>query len=108
MTRKPTSSPTKASVFLCSVETDWAGRVISDSPRPVICIKPLVAGRILPPTELTFVYRSIEPVDTVCIGMLSPQEAREDIALARTILEGLEDRREMQYARSKQALAASE
>ena len=91
--------------FLCSVETDWVGRVIKDTPKPVIGIKPLGAGRILPPTGLNFVYHSIKPIDTVCIGMLSPEEAREDIGLARSILEGLGAQHELQYTRSKQTLA---
>lgn len=92
--------------FLCSVETDWVGRVITHTAKPVISIKPLGSGRILPPTGLRFVYHSIKPIDTVCIGMMSPQEAREDIGLARSILEGVEDRHELQYTRSKQALVS--
>jgi hypothetical protein len=93
--------------FLCSVETDWVGRVISQTPKPVICIKPLGAGRIMPPTGLNFVYHSIKPIDPVCIGLMSPQEAREDIGLARAILEGLDTQHKLQYTRSKQPLAAS-
>ena len=27
-----------------------------------------------------------KPIDSVCIGMMSPQEAREDIGLARSLL----------------------
>ena len=46
-------------------------------------------------------------MDTVCIGMMSPQEAREDIGLARSILEGLKVQHELQYTRSKQTLAAT-
>lgn len=98
--------PYNATGFLCAVETDWVAKVIQETPKPVICIKPLAAGRILPPTGLSFVYHSIKPTDTVCIGLLSPEEAREDIALTRSILTGSEERPELQYTRSKAGLAA--
>ena len=93
-------------VFLLPVETDWAARIINDTPKPVICIKPLAAGRILPPTGFNFVYNSIKPTDTVCIGLLSPEEAQEDIALVRSILTGIEEQHELQYTRSKSSLVA--
>lgn len=93
--------------FLCGAETDWVCRVINDTAKPVICIKPLGAGRIMPPTGLSFVYHSIKPIDTVCIGLMGPQEAREDIALARSIIEGSDHKHELQYTRSKQPLVGS-
>lgn len=91
--------------FLCSVETDWVARVIRRTPKPVICIKPLGAGRIMPPTGLGFVYEHLKPIDTVCIGMLSPQEAEEDVKLAVSIMEKQQAELELQYTRSKQVLA---
>jgi hypothetical protein len=90
--------------FLCQVETDWVGRVINETARPVICIKPLGAGRILPPTGLRFVYNTIKPVDTVCIGCMSVYEAEEDITLARQILEHQAEGVELQETRSKRVL----
>ncbi len=96
--------PYNAAGFLCQVETDWVARIISNTPKPVICIKPLAAGRLLPPTGLSFVYNSIKPIDTVCVGLLSPEEAREDIAIARSLLTGVEEKRQLQYTRSKSAL----
>jgi len=90
--------------FLCAVETDWTARVIQNTPKPVVCIKPLGSGRIMPPTGLNFVYSTIKPIDTVCIGMLSPQEAREDIALARACLEQKPAEVELQKTRSKETL----
>jgi hypothetical protein len=90
--------------FLCPVETDWVARVINRTPKPVICIKPLGAGRIMPPTGLSFVYNSIKPTDTVCIGVLSPQEAEEDVKLALSIMEKQEAGVQLQYTRSKQVL----
>jgi len=91
--------------FLCSVETDWVARVIRNTPKPVICIKPLGAGRIMPPTALDFVYNSLKPIDTVCIGVLSPQEAEEDVKIAISVMEKQQVNVELQYSRSKQALA---
>ena len=98
--------PYNAIGFLCAVETDWMAHIIRQTPKPVMCIKPLAAGRILPPTGLSFVYHSIKPTDIVCIGLLSPEEAREDIALAHSILTGDEEERELQYTRSKASLAS--
>lgn len=88
--------------FLCLVETDWQSRIIRQCPKPVICIKPLGAGRILPPTALDFVYRFIKPIDTVCVGMTSPEEVRENTAIALECLEGLKRQEEMTFSRSKQ------
>jgi hypothetical protein len=90
--------------FLCPVETDWTGRVIRDTPKPVICIKPLGAGRIMPPTGFSFVFGSNKPIDTVAIGFLSPDEAKEDIGIARDLIERREREIELQYTRSKSAL----
>ena len=91
--------------FLCQVETDWIERVINNTPKPIIVIKPLAAGRVLPPTGLSFVYHSIKPTDTVCIGTLSTFEAEDDIRIARDILQsGAIRERELQYSRSKKAL----
>lgn len=91
--------------FLCQVETDWERRVIRDAQKPVVNIKPLGAGRIMPPTGLSFCYNNIKPVDTVAIGMLSVEEAEEDIAIARQCLEAVASPEvELQYTRSKAPL----
>ena len=94
-----------ASGFLCQVETDWIRRVINQTPKPIMCIKPLAAGRILPTTGLSFVFNSIKPQDMVCIGTLSTFEAEDDIRITRELLErGPEQDRELTYSRSKKAL----
>ena len=100
--------PYNAAGFLCAVETDWVASIIRGTPKPVICIKPLAAGRLLPPTGLSFVYHSLKPIDTVCIGLLSPEEAEEDMALVRNLLTGSEEERELQYTRSKAGLLQKE
>ena len=58
----------------------------------------------MPPTGLSFVYSSIKPTDTVCIGLMSPQEAEEDVKIALSIMEKQQAEVELQYTRSKQAL----
>ena len=90
--------------FLCAVETDWMARVINNTPKTVISIKPLGAGRIMPPTGLGFVYQNLDPRHTVCIGCMSPEEAKEDIALARAYIAGIEPEVELQKTRSKATL----
>jgi len=90
--------------FLCAIETDWERRVIRSAQKPVLAIKPLGAGRVMPPTGLSFVYGNIKPVDTVAIGMLSVEEAREDIEIARQCIAQTSPETELQYTRSKAAL----
>jgi len=93
--------------FLCAVETDWTANVIRNTPKPVISIKPLGSGRVMPPTGLNFVYSHIKPIDTVAIGMMSVQEAKEDIAIARQCIERQPVQVELQKTRSKATLAAA-
>jgi hypothetical protein len=91
--------------FLCQVETDWIAKVINGTTKPVMCIKPLAAGRVLPTTGLSFVYHSIKPTDIVCIGTMSTYEAEDDIRIAREILSSQRlPERELDYSRSKQGL----
>ncbi len=59
----------------------------------------------MPPTGLGFVYEHLKPIDTVCIGILSPQEAEEDVKLAVSIMEKQQAELELQYTRSKKVLA---
>jgi len=91
--------------FLCQVETDWVQRVINNAKKPVLCIKPLAAGRVMPPTGLRFVYETIRPVDTVAVGFLSPEEVEEDVKIALNVLTDLGADVPLAYTRSKQALA---
>jgi len=93
--------------FLCSVETDWIGKVIRNAKKPVLCIKPLGAGRILPPTGLSFVYNSVKPNDVVCIGMMSSEEVEENTTIVEQILAGQVAQVDLQYTRSKAALQTS-
>ena len=88
--------------FLCPLETDGVARIINSTEKPVIVIKPLGAGRVLPPTGLNFCYSTIKPVDTICIGMFSLEEVEEDVNLARSLITGVETRQQYTYSRSKQ------
>lgn len=92
--------------FMCAVETDWAARVIREAKKPVVVIKPLGSGRVMPITGLPFVYSNIKPIDTVAVGFMSPEEAREDIEIARRCIAtgGLAPDIELQYTRSKESL----
>lgn len=90
--------------FLCQVETDWIERIINETKKPIMCIKPLAAGRVLPSVGFGYVYHSIKPIDTVCVGTLNPQEATEDIAIVRRLLGESAEEQELTYSRSKAAL----
>ncbi|MBI2298041.1 MAG: hypothetical protein HYU66_03660 [Armatimonadetes bacterium] len=92
--------------FLCAVETDWTASIIRNAKKPVLCIKPLGSGRVMPPTGLNFVYSNINPKDIVAIGMMSVEEAEEDIAVARQVLAGQAAQVELQRTRSKAVLEA--
>ncbi len=96
--------PLNVAGFLCPFEVEWQARVITDCPKPVIVIKPLAAGRLTPEPALTFVYRRIKPIDTVAIGVLSPEELHEDAALAADLMAGQQAAADLQTTRSKQHL----
>ena len=93
-----------AAGFLCQVETDWVQRIIRDAKKPVMTIKPLAAGRLLPPTGLAFVWNTIRPCDMVTIGTMSPYEAEEVIEISLSHLERRDAEVELQYTRSKKNL----
>ncbi|HPP11231.1 MAG TPA: hypothetical protein PKW42_00705, partial [bacterium] len=64
----------------------------------------LAAGRLLPPTGLTFVWNTIRPCDLVTIGVLSSYEAQECIELSLACLEKRSAQVELQFTRSKKSL----
>ena len=97
--------PYNAAGFLCQVETDWVQQIIQDAHNPVMTIKPLAAGRLLPPTGLTFVWNTIRDCDMVTIGTVCEYEAEEDIELSLACLEQRNARRELQRTRSKHSVS---
>lgn len=96
--------PYNAAGFLCPVETDWVAKIIHQAKKPVMTIKPLAAGRLLPPTGLAFAWSTIRDIDMVTIGTMSPYEAEEDIELSLALLEKRDAGVELQATRSKSTL----
>jgi hypothetical protein len=90
--------------FLMQVEADWVMRVISEAKKPVMTIKPLAAGKILPVVGLAFVWNTIRDQDMVTIGTTTPDEAREVIDLSLDLLARRLPENELQKTRSKRSL----
>jgi hypothetical protein len=90
--------------FMMQVEADWVMRVISEAKKPVMTIKPLAAGKILPVVGLAFVWNTIRDQDMVTIGTTTPDEAREVIDLSLDLLARRMPENELQKTRSKRSL----
>jgi hypothetical protein len=73
--------------FLMQVEIEYVHSVIWNARKPVMTIKPMAAGRVSPFVGLTFAYSTVRERDMVTVGCLTPQEAAEDIEIARAALE---------------------
>jgi hypothetical protein len=93
-----------AAGFLMQVEVDWVHRIIQNAKKPVMTIKPLAAGRLMPLVGLAFSWATLRPQDMVTVGCLSPKEAAEVIELSRAFLEQRGANVELQYTRSKGSL----
>ncbi len=93
-----------AAGFLMQVEADWVMRIIKNAKKPVMTIKPLAAGRLLPPVGLAFVWNTIRDQDMVTIGTTTPDEAKEVIDLSLDFLNRRLPANELQTTRSKQSL----
>jgi hypothetical protein len=93
-----------AAGFLMPVEADWAMRIIHDSQKPVIAIKPLAAGRLLPVVGLAFAWNTIRDQDMVAVGTTTPDEAREVIDISQDLLDRRVPGYELQRTRSKKFL----
>jgi len=96
-----------AAGFLMQVEADWVMRIIRDAHKPVMTIKPLAAGSLLPVVGLAFVWNTIREQDMVTIGTTTPDEAREVIELSLDLLERRLPAYELQKTRSKESLVAA-
>jgi hypothetical protein len=90
-----------AAGFLMHLEADWTHRIIWNAKHPVITIKPLAAGRLLPLVGLAFNWATIRDIDMVAVGTSTPDEAREIIEISQSLLEGRAERIELQKTRSK-------
>jgi hypothetical protein len=93
-----------AAGFLMQVEADWVMRIIQEAKKPVMTIKPLAAGRLLPVVGLAFVWNTIRDCDMVTIGTTTPDEARECIDISLDLLNRRLPDNELQKTRSKKSL----
>lgn len=93
-----------AAGFLMQVEADWVQRIITNAEKPVMTIKPLAAGRLLPIVGMAFVWNTIRTQDMVTIGTTTPDEAREIIELSLDLLSHQMPEVELQKTRSKNSL----
>ena len=90
--------------FLMQVEADWVMRVICQAKKPVMTIKPLAAGRLLPIVGLAFVWNTIRDQDMVTVGTTTPDEAHEVIEISLDLLNRRIPDNELQQTRSKKSL----
>jgi hypothetical protein len=86
------------------VETDWVMNIINNASKPVMIIKPLAAGRLLPISGLAFVWNTIREQDMVTIGTTTPDEAREVIDISLELLNRRIPDYELQRTRSKSSI----
>jgi hypothetical protein len=93
-----------AAGFLMQVEVDWVHRIIRDAQKPVMTIKPLAAGRLLPLVGLAFSWATIRDQDMVTIGCSTPDEAREVIDISLAQLSRQASTVELQRTRSKASI----
>lgn len=93
-----------AAGFLMHLEVDWIHRIICEAAKPVMTIKPLAAGRLLPLVGLAFSWATIRDTDMVTVGTTTPGEAREVIEVSRSILERRPSQVRLQETRSKAAV----
>jgi hypothetical protein len=93
-----------AAGFLMPVEVDWVMRVIHGANKPVMAIKPLAAGRLLPLVGLAFVWSTIRPQDMVVVGTTTPDEAKEVVDISLDLLEKQLPDYALQKTRSKRSL----
>jgi hypothetical protein len=93
-----------AAGFLMQVEADWTMRIIHEAKKPVMTIKPLAAGRLLPVVGLAFVWGTLREQDMVTIGTTTPDEAKEVIELSLDLLYHEQPTNQLQRTRSKNSL----
>ena len=95
-----------AAGFMMPLEVDWVHRIIWNAKHPVMTIKPLAAGRLLPLVGLGFAWGTLREQDMVTVGTMTPDEAREVIDLSLSLLERRGSSVELQKTRSKSSVTA--
>lgn len=73
--------------FLMQVEIESVHKIIHESKKPVITIKPLAAGRTTPFVGLNFSFNTIREKDMVSVGCFTADQAAEDIEFALAAIE---------------------
>lgn len=94
-----------AAGFLMQIEADWVMRIIRNAKKPVMTIKPMAAGSLLPVVGLAFVWNTIRDQDLVTVGTTTPDEARELVEISLDLLARRIPANELQRTRSKASLA---
>ncbi len=90
-----------AAGFLMPIEVDWVQKMIWERRCPVMTIKPLAAGRLMPLVGLAFAWSTLRDQDMVTLGAMTPDEARESIDISLSILNRTGPTVELQRTRSK-------
>jgi len=67
--------------FLSNLEVNWIAKMIREFPKPIIIIKPLAAGRLMPEQGIPFVLNNIKDSDSIAVGVMSPEEVEEDVTI---------------------------
>ena len=93
-----------AAGFLMQVEVDWIMKVIQKAEKPVMTIKPLAAGKLMPVVGMTYVWHTIRDQDMVAIGCTTPEEAKEIVDMSFDLLDRRTPDQELQATRSKASL----
>ena len=87
-----------------AVEVDWEMRVIQKARKPVMTIKPMAAGRLIPIVGLGFSWNTIRCQDMITVGTTTPAEARECIEISLDLLSHQMPDNVLQKTRSKKSL----
>ena len=95
-----------AAGFLMQIEADWIMRLIKNAKKPVMTIKPMAAGKLLPAVGLAFSWSTIRDQDMVTVGTTTPDEAKELIEISFDLLSRRLPGNELQKTRSKKVLEA--
>jgi hypothetical protein len=94
-----------AAGFLMHIEVDWVHKIIWNAKHPVMTIKPMAAGRLLPLVGLGFAWGTLRDQDMVTVGTMTPDEARELIDISLSCLEHRKSNVELQRTRSKDSVS---
>jgi len=90
--------------FLCPFEVEWVQRIVTNSPKPVIVIKTMAAGRITPEIGLPFALHAVKRGDPLALGFSSILEVEEDLQLVRSVLSRRAEQMPLTTSRSKAVL----